>query len=493
MINNLIEGLTIIATFQGLLMILIGAFIGIIIGALPGLGPTVGVTLFIPVTFGMDPTLALTLLIAIYMTAEYGGSITAILISAPGTTAATATVEDGYPLTLKGLPGKALSVSITASTIGGMITTVALLFLALPLMKVALSFGPVEYFALGVFGISLVASLSADSLLKGSLMALFGLLIAAMGLDPLTGYPRYTFGSFYLLEGISIIPALMGLYAISEVFTMFLTSETAKKIKTKVSSQFITKKEFKSLLPVILQSSFIGVIVGVIPGAGGSIAAWIAYDQAKRIAKDKDEYGKGALSGVAAPESANNAVVGGALVPLLSLGIPGSPTTAVLLGAFMLHGLSVGPKLMESDSGLFYALVVGLFITCIFMFIIGVSLTRLWVKMISLPMAIIAPLILCLAVIGTYSVRNLMFDVYVALAFGITGYFLKKYKYPLAPIVLAIVLGDIIESSMRRSLLISDGSWLIFLQKPVSLTLLVISILSFGFPIFKKMFKVKSH
>ncbi|GGB48226.1 hypothetical protein GCM10011409_27230 [Lentibacillus populi] len=486
MVENLANALSIVGSLEMLLVILLGSIAGIIIGALPGLGPTIGTTLFIPATFGMDPTTALILLIAIYMTAEYGGSITAILISAPGTTAATATVEDGYPLTLKGYPGKALGASITASTIGGLFTTLVLLFLTIPLMKFALNFGPAEYFALGVFGLSLVASLSGKSLLKGLLMGILGLLIASIGLDPLTGQSRYTFGSFYLLEGISIIPALMGLYAVSEVFNMFLNNESIKKVKKKISRQFITKKEFKGLLPVIFQSSFIGSIVGVIPGAGGSIASWIAYQQSKRIAKDKEDYGKGALSGVAAPEAANNATVGGALVPLLSLGIPGSPTTAFLLGAFMLHGLTVGPKLMETDGDLFYSLIVGLFITCIFMFLIGSLLTNFWVKLISLPQSIIAPLILCIAVIGAFSVRNLMFDVYITLAFGILGYFLKKFNYPLAPIVLAIVLGGMMESNLRRALLISDGSWMIFLTNPISLVLLIISVLSFFTPIIKR-------
>lgn len=489
MIGNLSQAFSIVFSVETLFIIFLGSILGIIIGALPGLGPTVGTTLMLPITFGMSPTSAIILLVAIYITAEYGGSITAILLSTPGTTAATATVIDGYALTKKGYPGKALGASLSASTIGGLMTTVVLMFLTIPLMKFALQFGPVEYFALGVFGLSLVASLSGKSLLKGLLMAVFGLLIACVGLDPLTGHPRYTFGSFYLFEGVSLLSALMGLYAISEVFHMFLSKDgKVKKENRKISKQFITLKEVKRLFPVIFQSGFIGSFVGVIPGAGGSIGAWIAYQQSKRLAKDKNDYGKGALSGVAAPEAANNATVGGALVPLLSLGIPGSPTTAVLMGALMLHGLSPGPDLMKTDADLFYSLIVGMFVTCLFMFVIGRFLTNIWIRIITLPPAIIAPIVLGISVIGTFSIRNLMFDVYIMLGFGILGFFLRKFDYPLAPIVLALVLGDIMESNLRRALLISDGNWMIFFTKPISLVLILIALLTFIVPIFKSLF-----
>jgi putative tricarboxylic transport membrane protein len=482
-LGELLTGFSIIFTWENLLIIMLGAVVGIAIGALPGLGPTVGTALMLPITFGMEPVSAIVLLVAVYMTAEYGGSITAILIATPGTTAATATVVDGYELTKKGLPGKALGASLTASTVGGIITTFVLVLFAVPLMSFALKFGPAEYFALGVFGLSLVASLSGKSLAKGLLMAILGLLIASIGLDPLTGQPRFTFGSIYLYEGVPLIAALIGLYALSEVFVMFLSKNENKNKTKSVARDYISFKEFKGLLPVILQSSFIGSIVGVIPGAGGSIAAWLAYQQSKRIAKDKEEYGKGALSGVAAPEASNNATVGGALIPLLSLGIPGSPTTAILLGAFMLHGLSPGVDLMETDAEIFYGIVVGLLVTCIFMFIIGYFMTNFWVKIISIPQSIIAPIVFAISIIGVFSIRNSMFDVYIALALGVLGFFLRKFNFPLAPIVLALVLGGMIESNLRRSLLISEGSWMIFLTNPISLVLIIISVLTFFIPI----------
>lgn len=493
MVENLLEAVKLIFTFESLILIFLGSAIGIVIGALPGLGPSVGLALMLPLTIGMTPTSAIVLLVAIYMTAEYGGSITAILIGTPGTSAATATVLDGYALTKKGQPGKALGASLTASTIGGMFTTLVLLFLTMPLMTMALKFGPAEYFALGIFGLSLVASLSGESMLKGLLMALVGLVIATIGLDPLTGTARFTFGSYNLYDGIPLIAALVGLYAISEVFIMLVQKE--KKLDAKISkkevSNFISFKEFKMTFPVMLQGSVIGSIIGVIPGAGGSIAAWVSYQQSKRIAKDKDEYGKGALSGIAAPESSNNATVGGALIPLLSLGIPGSPTAAILLGAFMLHGLSPGVDLMETNGHVFYGLVIGLFITCIIMFIIGYSLTKVWVKIINVPTAYIAPIVLGISIIGVYSIRNMMFDVYLALILGVVGFFLRRYGFPLAPIVLALVLGNMIESNFRRALLISEGDWMIFIQKPISLVLILIALITFVVPMIQSMRKKK--
>lgn len=489
-LNSIVESFQTIFSIQILLIILLGSALGIIIGALPGLGPTVGTTLMLPIAFDMPTIPAIILLISIYVTAEYGGSITAILISTPGTTAATATVEDGYPLTLKGEPGKALGASLVGSTIGGIMTSFVLLIFAIPLMKFALKFGPTEYFALGFFGLSLVASLSGKSILKGLLMAIFGLLLATVGIDHITGYSRFTFDSVFLYDGISLLPALMGLYAVSEIIIMFLSGENKmiKEMKEKMNNQFIKLKEVISLLPVIFQSGIIGAIVGVLPGAGGSIGSWIAYDQSKRIAKDKEEYGKGALSGVAAPETANNATVGGALVPLLSLGIPGSPTTAVLLGALIFHGVSTGPDLIQKDPVLFYGIVLSMLVTSVFMFVLGYTLKNIWIKIIKLPNMVIAPIILAIAVIGTYSINNMMFDVYVMLIFGIIGFFLRKFDFPLAPIVLALVLGEIMESNFRRALMISDGSWLIFFTKPISLILILIAVMSFMTPIFKKIY-----
>lgn len=486
MLELTLQSLATLFSWQGFILMVVGVILGILIGALPGIGPTVGVALMIPFTYGMSPGLAIVFLVAIYMASEYGGSISAILISSPGTAASITTVIDGYALTQKGYPGKALSASLISSTIGGIMSTVIMFLLALPLANFAIKFGPAEYFALGVFGLSLVASLSGDNVVKGLLMAIAGLMIAFIGTDPITGVPRFTFGVVNLFEGISLIPALLGLYALSEVFNMVETSfQQSAQFKKKVSKALLNLQEFKKILPVTLQGGIIGTIIGIIPGAGGSIASWIAYDQSRRIAPDKEDYGKGALCGVAAPESANNAVVGGALVPLLTLGIPGSPTTAVLVGAFMLHGTMPGKELFEKDIGMFYVIALGLLATCILMFVIGHFATNLWVNLIKIPNNIIAPTVFVLSVIGAYSVRNLMFDVYLAFTLGLVGYVLKKYHFPIAPIVLALVLGEMMESNLRRALLVSRGSWEIFFTSPISLVLLVLAFITFFWPLYR--------
>jgi putative tricarboxylic transport membrane protein len=498
MLEGLITGFQGILTLGNLAVIVVGVIIGIIIGALPGLGPTVGMAMLMPITYGMDPTTGIVFLLAMYMSAEYGGSVSAILINTPGTAAAIATVIDGYPLAKNGYPGKALGVSLTASTLGGLFSVVCLICFSLPLIKVALKFGPPEYFALGVFGLSLVATLSGKDIAKGLLMAFTGLFLTTIGIDPISGSSRFTFGIPALFEGIPLVPTLLGLYALSEFFSMVEAmhneAKDKRQIEKAISSSFLTGSEIRSILPASLRGGIIGTIVGVIPGAGGSIACWIAYDQEKRLAKDKSLFGKGDLRGIAAPESANNATVGGAMIPLMTLGIPGSPTTAVLLGALMLHGLMPGPDLFEKNPDIVYGIFVGLCITCFAMFIIGFALSKVWSLTLNIQNSILAPVIFGLCIIGAYCGRYLMLDVYLALGFGVLGYIFKKCDYPMAPLVLALVLGGIMESNLRRSLLISVNHFSIFFTRPISCILIVVGFLSFFFPLLQSyMEKKRSH
>ena len=487
MLENLAAGLYMVVDPFNLLMILAGVAMGIFVGAMPGLSSTPGLAILLPFTFFMEPIPAFLMMIGLYMAAEYGGSITSIAIGVPGTPPAVPTVWDGFPLTQKGLPGKALGTSIIASTVGGMIGTVILIVACAPIASFALRFGPAEYFALGVFGLSIVASLAGKSLVKALISVAIGLLICVIGVDVFTGYPRFTFGITQLLEGIPFIPALVGLFAVSKVFQLMETEITGiRKFTGKIAYQLPSLNELKRLIVSIIRGSGIGALIGAIPGAGATIASLIAYNEEKRASKHPELFGTGVLEGISAPEAANNASVGGAMVPLITLGIPGSGSTAVLIGGLMLQGLQPGPLLMPNNPELVYSIFIGFFIAEFFMLAIGLAGTQLWVALTSLRVSILAPFILGLCVIGTYALGNNMFYVALALIFGVLGYLMEKFEFPLAPTVLAIVLGFIVETNLRRALAISGGSYAIFFTHPISLVLLIIAVASFVIPLIRR-------
>ncbi|HET8727421.1 MAG TPA: tripartite tricarboxylate transporter permease [Alphaproteobacteria bacterium] len=481
--QELLIGIEAVFNFQGLLAIVVGVAFGIVVGALPGLGPSLGVALLIPVTFSLPPSVSFNLLVSLYLAAEYGGSISAILIGTPGTAAATATVIDGYPLNQKGKGALALHTSLAASTFGGVVGGIALIVFSQPLVAFALRFGPPEYFALGIFGLTLIASLSGDTIIKGLATALIGLLLVGVGVDPISGVARFTFGRYELFEGIPFLVVLIGVFAVAEAFSMIeQRSEPASLAELKGTGR-LSGGELRRLLPTALRGSIVGTIVGAIPGAGANIAGWFAYDQERRWSKNPEEFGKGALAGVAAPESANSASVGGALMPLLTLGLPGSPTTAVLIGALVIHGLQPGPRLFSENPDVIYGLFVGLVVAFPVVYLLGVAAMPIWRRILLLPTAILAPSILLLSLIGSYSVRNLMFDVWLVLGFGVFGYVLKKLRFPMAPLVLAMVLGMMVESNYARSLIMSQGSHMIFLIRPLSCALLAFAALALLWPL----------
>jgi len=456
---------------------------GIFVGVLPGLNSTAGLAIMIPFTFFMDPIPAFLMMVSLYMAAEYGGSITSITLGIPGTPPAIPTCWDGFPLTQKGLVRKALGVSIISSSMGGMIGAIILIVAVVPISNFALRFGPAEYFALAVFGLSIVASLAGKSVVKSLISVTIGLLIVVIGVDVFTGYPRFTFGVVEFLEGIPFIPALVGLFAVSKVFHLIEEERTGiRKFTERAGSQFPSLKEFKSLIVSILRGSGIGTLIGAIPGAGATIASLIAYNEEKRASKHPEKFGTGVLEGVSAPESANNAAVGGALIPLITLGIPGSGSTAVMLGGLMLQGLKPGPLLMSEQPVLVYSVLVGLFLAALYQFAIGLLGIRLWVAIIRVRASLLMPFVLGLCIIGAYSLGNSVFNVILLLAFGILGYLLEKFEFPLAPVILAIVLGGIAEANFRRALAISGGSSVIFFTKPISLVLIIIALVSFVIP-----------
>jgi putative tricarboxylic transport membrane protein len=479
MSEGLLMGLSNVLSFYNLLAIAVGTAMGLFVGAMPGLSATMAIAILLPVTFGMSPATGISMLASLYMGAMYGGSIAAILIKTPGTPAAAATVMDGYPMAQNGQAGKALGVSLTASLIGGVISSIALLTVAPLLGNVALQFGPVELFAVAVLGITIIGSLSQGSAIKGLLSGAIGLLIAMVGMSPITGSPRFTFGNINLFSGVSYTVALIGLFSIPQAIKLVEKDDkVAKAINSFTDKMLPTFKELKSMMVTILRSSFIGIFTGVIPGTGGDTACWFGYNEAKRFSKEKEKFGTGYPEGVAASEAANNAVVGGALIPTITLGIPGSSATAILMGGLMVHGIMPGPTLMTEHADVTYTLIWAVLLSNIFMFIEGLLFTRVCINVTKVKNKVLAPIIVILCVVGSFAINNSVFDVLMMFAFGILGYLMDKINMQTAPMVVGLILGTMLDSSLYQSLAISHGSWMIFITNPISAVLLAISLLS---------------
>ena len=459
-------------------MIFLGVTGGIIVGSLPGLTATMGVALLVPFTFGLPITEAMGMLLGIFSGAIYGGSISAILIRTPGTPAAAATLLDGYPLSQKGEAGRALSVSVFSSFVGGFSGALIMTFLSPQISKFALQFSAAEYFGLAVFGLSIIISVSGGSVLKGIIAGFFGLLICTIGFDPVSGFPRFTFGMMDLLEGPAFIPTLIGLFAFSEVFKGVENIVTQKQIVSKITRAFPSYADIRIIWKDVLKSSVLGTFIGAIPGAGSDIAAFVGYSEAKRRSKTPEKFGTGKIEGVAAAESANNACTGGAMIPMLSLGVPGDAVTAILLGAFIIQGLQPGPLLYRDHMDVVYSVFAAMMIANIAMLIVGLCGVRLFARIITVRKSLLLPIILVLSIVGSYAIRNSSFDIWIALIFGVIGYFFQRYKYPVSPILLALILGPMAESNLRRALIISDGSFLDIITRPMTAGFLFIAVLS---------------
>jgi putative tricarboxylic transport membrane protein len=475
-LENLWMGANQIAGIAPLAATLAGVVLGIIVGAMPGLSPSMGVALLVPFTYGMSPTVALLLLVAIYIGASYGGSITAIIVNAPGTASSVVTAIDGYPMTRQGQAKRALGVSLVASCVAGMIGTIILVVFSAPLAGLATRFHPAEYFALAVFGLATVASMAGGNALRAFIAALIGLLLNTIGTDPISGFTRFSLEVTPLSDGFMLIPALIGLFALSEVF-IAADSRKQPEAEATASGSWPRLVEYWRLKRTIFLSSAIGTVVGVFPGAGAVIASFIAYDASKRISKEPERYGKGSPEGVAAAEAANSGSVGGALVPLLTLGIPGSATTAVLIGAMMIHKLNPGPQLFSGRPEVVNGLFAGCFAANLILLAVGLLGARLWVKVTHVPKATLHVMIIALSVLGAFAVRNSMFDVWCCIGFGLLGWLLKRNNYPVAPIVLGLVLGSIAETNFRRAVMMDGFS--VFLQRPASAIMLLIGAASF--------------
>lgn len=475
MFESFLNGLAVVLQPMNLLILTSAVFIGFIGGALPGISGVILVVILLPVTYGMDPTAAFMLLTAIYGSTVFSGLITAILYRAPGTPEAVMTAFDGYPMTQQGQAGRALGIGVLSSAIGGLVGTIALIIFTPMLASVALKFSSPEYFALAILGLTVVASLGGR-LIFGLIGAALGLFIATIGIDPLTGTSRYTFGNLNLAEGVGLIPVIVGLFAVSEVMKRALGQETHQPLK-RVRIKIFDLPILRQIGVTLSRSSLLGVIIGILPGIGASTAAMVSYSEAVRWSKHPERFGKGAPEGIAAPEAANNAAAMGALVPLFALGIPGSGTTAIILGAFIMHGLQPGPMFMMSSSDLIYAVFAGLFIVNFMILLFSKPFIALFTRLLNVPYSALGPIIIMCCIVGTYSVRNSMFDVWLMLGFGVLGFLLEKIRFPLVSIILGLVLGPIAESELRRALAMSQGDMTIFFTRPISATLIAISCL----------------
>lgn len=483
MTENLLIGLFHLLEPFNILMLLAGIFIGITGGAIPGISGTMLVVILLPVAYGLEPIPAFLLLTAIYTVAVFSGSISAILFKTPGAPEAVATVLDGYEMTKKGKAGEALGVSIFSSAVGGIIGCLLLIFLTPLLASFALKFSSTEYFALVLFALVVVIVLGGGSFVKGMIGVLLGLFIATVGIDPITGAARFTFGTIYLKSGIDFVAVIIGLFALAEVFRKgqetIAQQDSLKKTVTKLPNL----KLLKRLKNVIARSTLLGFFIGVLPGVGATTAAMVSYSMNISFSKNPEEYGTGKAEGVAAPEAANNAAAMGAIVPLLALGIPGSATTAILLGAFVMNGIQPGPLMLEQQPSLVYTIIVGLLLANLSILIFSKIFIKGFTYIIRAPYYIIGPLIIIFCFIGTYAIRNSIFDVVVMLIAGVVGYLFDRARFPLAPIILGLVLGNMAEVHFRRALLKSGDDFAIFFTQPISATLIILSFLCLLIPL----------
>lgn len=475
--DYLLQGFVAALTPANLLWATIGCLIGTLIGVLPGIGPSSGIAILLPLTTILPPTSAIIMMAAIYYGAMYGGSTTAIVVNIPGEASSVPTAIDGYEMAKQGKAGPALAISAISSFFAGTLSLVGLTFFAPVLASFALAFGPPEYFALMFMGLSLVISLSGRALLKGVTGAALGLIASLIGQNPLTGAARLTFGSVDLMAGINFISVIIGLFAISEI--MINLEQEVKRIYEMTVIDWMPKwRDIKQCFGAMLRSTGIGFFLGLLPGCAPAVTTFVAYDVEKRVSRTPERFGKGAIEGVAAPEGANNATTSGGFVPLFAFGLPTGPALAVLLGGLMMYGLQPGPMLFKQNPQFVWAVIASMYIGNIILLILNLPLVGMWARIALIPFPILGPLIILFSVIGAYSIRFMLFDVWVALIFGVVGYMMRKFGFPIAPLVLASVLAQMLETSLQQSLLISQGSPWIFFTRPIALVFMCLAFAS---------------
>lgn len=470
----------------------LGVLMGTLVGVLPGLGPTAAISLLIPATFSLNPVQSIIMLSGIYYGAQYGGSTTSILLNIPGEAASVVTCMDGYQMAKKGRAGPALGISAFGSFIGGTFAVVMLMFLAPPLVGFALRFGSPEQASLMFFGLTMVIYLSKGSMVKALMMAAFGFLLGCIGTDLVTSLPRFTMGILDLADGLGVVPVVMGLFGISEVLLNIEKTSTKRDFfKTRFKELLPTKQDWKDSAGPITRGSLVGFFLGLLPGGGGIMPSFISYAMEKRVAKDPEKFGTGDIRGVAGPETANNAGAGGTFIPLLTLGIPCNAVLAVLLGAMMIHGVTPGPLLMKNYPDLFWGVVGSMYIGNVMLLVLNLPLIGLWVQLLRIPYPFLFPLIFLFCIIGAYSLNNSLVGVMIMLLFGIVGYLMQKFEYDASPLVLALVLGPMFEEALSQSLILSNGSPMIFFSRPISASFSIIALAVLISPLILRLFKKK--
>lgn len=487
--NLLIDGLLTTLTPANLILVLAGMLIGVFFGSLPGISSSMGIVLMLPFTYYMGILPSIMLLVALYAGSAYGGSITAILFNTPGTPEAVATTFDGYAMTKQGKAGRALGLAISASAIGGIFSVLIMLFLAPPLSSFALQIKSAEYFALTVLGLTVISSIGTKSPIKAVISGLIGIMIALIGIDPIIGVDRFTFGSVSLMSGLEMIPIMIGAFALAEVLHQVTEQQKQLDTSKKVSLETIKLIELIKHKWVLLKSAVIGTVIGILPGTGGSIASIVSYGEAMRSSKNKENFGHGEEEGVVAPETANNAAAGGAMIPTLVLGIPGSPTTAIILAALALQGLQPGPQLMTEQPLMLYCIFFSMLIASVTVFVGGRIGVKAFASVLKLPYSYLGTLIVLLSMVGSYAVGNSMFNVWIMVLFGVIGYFMKQYDFSPASLVLGLVLGPMMEENFRRHLVVTNGDYLSFITQPISGIILFLSLIALLYPVIMRLFK----
>jgi len=472
-INNLMLGFGVAFQPINLLFCFAGVFIGTLIGVLPGIGPVAAMSLLLPITFNITPEAGIIMLAGIYYGSMYGGSTTSILVNIPGEAASVITCLDGYQMARQGRAGPALGMAAMGSFIAGTLAIVGLMLLAPTLARFAVKFGPTEYFSLMVLGLTILVWLSQGSILKALIMACIGVVLGLVGIDSITAMPRLTFNQLELIDGLGLVPIVMGLFGIAEILSNLEQRLNRQVFETKVKGLLPTKEDWKRSAGPIARGSVLGFFLGILPGGGAVISSFLSYAMEKRLSKTPERFGKGAIEGVAGPETANNAAAGAGFIPLLTLGIPPNVVMALLLGAFIVHGVQPGPLLMVQQPALFWGVVASMYIGNVMLLVLNMPLIGMWVQLLKVPYKILFPMILLFCIIGAYSVSNQAFDVYLMLGFGVIGWLMKKYGYEPAPLVLAFVLGPMLENNLRKALILSQGDFTPFVMRPISAVCLI--------------------